>query len=44
MGESNQRGADLYGKDKPLSITVNVDPKALDELRTPRLLYLWRGE
>lgn len=43
-GESKQRGADLYRKDKPLSITVNLDAQTLDELRSPRMLYLWRGE
>jgi protease-4 len=43
-GESKQRGADLYSKDKPLSITVNLDAQTLDELRSRRMLYLWRGE
>jgi len=43
-GESRQRGADAYHRDKPLSITVNLDAQTLDELRSPRLLYLWRGE
>ena len=43
-GESRHRGADFYAKDKPLSITVNLDAQTLDELRSPRLLYLWRGE
>ncbi|HEV8293374.1 MAG TPA: hypothetical protein VGP94_15665, partial [Tepidisphaeraceae bacterium] len=43
-GESRQRGADLHSKDKALSITVNLDAQTLDELRSPRLLYLWRGD
>ena len=43
-GESKQRGADAYHRDKPLSITVNLDAQTLDELRSPRLLYLWRGD
>ena len=43
-GESRQRGADLSSKDRPLSITVNVDAHTLDELRSPRMLYLWRGD
>lgn len=25
-------------------INVNIDPETLDSLRSPRLLYLWRGE
>jgi len=43
-GESKQRGADAYHRDKPLSITVNLDAQTLDELRSPRLMYLWRGD
>jgi protease-4 len=43
-GESKQRGGDVYGGQKPMSITVNVDAQTLDELRTPRFMYLWRGD
>ncbi|HEV8604235.1 MAG TPA: signal peptide peptidase SppA [Tepidisphaeraceae bacterium] len=44
-GESRQKGGgELYSKGGPLSITINLDAAALDELRSPRVLYLWRGE
>ena len=43
--ESRYRGANqLNGADKPLNININLDAQTLDELRTRRVLYLWRGD
>jgi len=42
--ESRHRGANFDAKDRPMSITVNLDAQTIDELRSRRMLYLWRGE
>ena len=43
--ESRYRGANqLNGADKPLNININLDAQTLDELRSRRVLYLWRGD
>jgi protease-4 len=41
-GESNAPG--LQGKVGPGGVTVQLDWRTVQELTTPRLLYLWRGQ
>jgi protease-4 len=42
-GESRYHGSQLKS-DKPLNVNITVDAQTLDELRSRRILYLWRGD